>query len=158
GLSYEVDPKTGEGKIVPRPKEQADNEKPEQPVEPAEPPAELVAPSPPAAIVEHQESSPLSVAAKNAHLPLAIIKHDDYRDWIMAQLFMVVAGLIITLIFLVMAPQASTTVLAAVDAEPVRCGIVGGFGMFVLSIINYINGQLFHTIIWIPFGVAIAVL
>jgi hypothetical protein len=126
--------------------------------EPEAKPEEPVPPAPPVAIAEHHQSSPLHVAAKNARLPLAIIKHDDYRDWVSAQLFMIIAGLIVTLIVLVMAPQASTTVLAAVDAEPLRCMIVGGAGMFALSIINYINGQLFQTIIWIPFGLAIAVL
>ena len=143
----------------------AEKEKPEQPeaaqeepAPPAETPSEPEAPPLQAIEPSDHHSSPLSIAAKNATLPLAIVKHDDYRDWVAAQIFMVIAGLIVTLIILVVAPQASTVVLAAVDAEPMRCMIVGGAGMFALSIINYINGQLFHTIIWIPFGIAIGVL
>src|SRR5438067_12342011 len=62
-------------------------------------------PPPPAIQVDHsegnRESSPLHVAAENAKLPLAIVNHDDYKDWVSAQLFMIIAGLIVTLIVLV---------------------------------------------------------
>src|SRR5437879_3170580 len=69
-----------------------------RPHPPAEPymrlaPAERVAepqkPTSPAALPpDHRRSGPLDVVAANTKLPLAIVKHDDYRDWVSAQLFM----------------------------------------------------------------------
>jgi hypothetical protein len=94
---------------------------------------------------------------KPSILKRALERKLDYGEWIAAQIFLVVAGLLAALIVLALVPRTATLAVAAIDAEPARAAIVGILGLAVLGIISVINGILFGTVIWIPFGTILAV-
>jgi len=80
----------------------------------------------------------------------------DYGEWVAAQVFLVICGLLAALIALALVPKTTTLAVAAIDSEPARAAVVGFMGLSALGVINFINSILFGTIIWIPFGTMVA--
>ena len=80
----------------------------------------------------------------------------DYGEWVAAQIFLVVCGMLAALIALALAPKTTTLAVVAIDSEPARAAVVGFLGLAALGVVNFINGALFGTIIWIPFGTMVA--
>ncbi len=78
-----------------------------------------------------------------------------HHDWLMALLFLVLAGCVASLLALVVAPRASMMAVAAIESEPARCLIVGFLGMLGLTLIGAVNEELNRTIVWAPVGVLV---
>ena len=86
-----------------------------------------------------------------------ILRRDfSYGDWVAAQIFLVVCGLIAALIALALVPRTTTLAVAAIDSEPARAAVVGFIGLTALGVVNALNGALFGTVIWIPIGTMVA--
>lgn len=122
----------------------------EAPLPPGSPElSDSAAPEAPAPPAEIDDSPPASIAH---------VFHVSRRGWLEAQIFFIVMGLLLTLFVLVVAPRASTLAVAAIDAEPLRCLILGLVGMWGLMVINAVNEALFRIVIWAPFGIFIALI
>ena len=80
-----------------------------------------------------------------------------FGDRVGAQVFMVLCGLVSTLLAMVLAPRATRLAISAIDSEPVRCLVVGAVGLAAMGALNTINTWLFATVVWIPIGLIIAV-
>ena len=73
-------------------------------------------------------------------------------DWISAQLFFIIWGLIATMIALVICPRASLMTVATIENEPMRCAAVGTVGLLAIGLFNVLNTVLFGAALWAPFG------
>src|SRR5687768_17200568 len=49
----------------------------------------------------------------------------DYGEWVAAQVFLVICGMLAALIALALAPRTTTLAVAAIDSEPARAAVVG---------------------------------
>ncbi len=87
--------------------------------------------------------------------PPARHHHFTYGNWVEGQLFGIICGLLLTLFVLVVAPRACSMTVAAIDYEPVRCLVVGLLGLAGIALFSAINGFLFYTVVWIPFGIVL---
>ncbi len=100
--------------------------------------------------------------AEGADVPsipsVARVFHTNERDWLTAQVFFVIIGSLFALLFLVVAPRASTLAVAAIDYEPLRCFILGIVGLGALAVVGWVNQILFSTVIWAPFGILISMM
>ena len=91
--------------------------------------------------------------APERSLATRILRRDfSYGDWVAAQIFFVIFGLLAALIALALAPKTTTLAVAAIDTEPARAAVVGFLGLALLGIVSTVNRALFGTIVWIPFG------
>jgi hypothetical protein len=89
---------------------------------------------------------------------VAHVFHTSERDWLAAQVFFVIIGSLFALLFLVVAPRASTLAVAAIDYEPLRCFILGIVGLGALAVVGWMNEILFSTVIWAPFGILVSMM
>jgi len=96
--------------------------------------------------------------APEAPRPLPLRHGPGFGEWVAAQVFVVLFGLLFALLALTLAPRATTLAAAILDSEPIRCLVVGAMGLAGLGVLNVVNGLLFYTVIWIPAGMVLAVL
>ncbi len=81
------------------------------------------------------------------------------KDWIGAQLALLVLGLLAGAVARIAAPRAANRAAATVGAQPGRCLLVGAASVVGLGVISLINAGVMATPIkplWLPVGFAVA--
>src|SRR6185436_3344309 len=100
-----------------------------------------------------------STSPDSPELPsVAHVFHTSERDWLAAQVFFVIIGMLFALLALVLAPKATSLAVAAIDYEPLRCFVLGIVGLGAMAVVGWVNEILFSTVIWAPFGILVSMI